>query len=63
ISKLLEFIDLSNYDFDKLYEIGKIFKQKLLKFKQFTDMSDERIEKLYNGLEYRIKLLASKKKS
>lgn len=63
ISKLLEFIDLSNYDFDKLYEIGEIFKQKLLKFKQFTDMSDERIEKLYNGLEYRIKLLASKKKS
>ena len=54
ISNLLKYIDLSNYDLNSLVEIPEMFKQKLVEYKDFTDMTNERIEKLYLGLSNRI---------
>lgn len=62
ISDLLEFLDLKKYNFEKLQDIPDLFKEVLLKYQNYTDMSDERIDKLYNGLNYRINYLIGKKK-
>lgn len=62
ISDLLEFLDLEKYNFEKLQDIPDLFNEVLLKYQNYTDMSDERIDKLYNGLNYRINYLIGKKK-
>ena len=53
-SKLLKHINLSRYDFSKLKNIPELYKDQLIKYKEYTDITDERIEKLYKGLLYRI---------
>lgn len=62
ISNLLKYIDLSNYDLNSLAEIPEMFKQKLVEYKEFTDMTNERIDKLYLGLSNRISNLIKYKK-
>lgn len=62
ISNLLKYIDLSNYDLNSLAEIPEMFKQKLVEYKEFTDMTNERIDKLYLGLSNRILNLIKYKK-
>lgn len=54
ISELLKYIDISRYDFEVLKDMPEEYKNKLLKYKSYTDMSEERIQKLYEGLKYRI---------
>jgi len=61
-SDLLKYIDISKYDFTKLVEVPEILKDKLVMYKEYTDMSDERIEKIYNGLRYRIEGLTKRQK-
>lgn len=63
ISDLLEFIDLNNYDIEKINDIPKRFKEILEKYQRYTDMTNERIDKLWKGIEYRIAnlILAIKK--
>ena len=60
VSDLLKYIDLSNYNLKTLAEIPIMFKEQLEKYKNNKDMTDERIEKLYNGLSYRINSLINK---
>ena len=62
ISNLLKYIDLYNYDLNSLAEIPEMFKQKLVEYKEFTDMTNERIDKLYLGLSNRISNLIKYKK-
>lgn len=62
ISNLLKYIDLSNYDLNSLADIPEMFKQKLVEYKDFTDMTNERIDKLYFGLSNRISNLMKYKK-
>ena len=57
ISRLLDYIDLNKYDFEELKEIPQMLREKLIEYKEYTDMTDERIEKLYLGLNYRISYL------
>ncbi len=56
-SDLLKYIDISKYDISKLNGLAKEFKEKLIEYKNYTDMSDERIQKLYDGLLFRINIL------
>ena len=53
-SDIIKSIDISNIDFSKLNGIVKEYKDMLKKYQQYTDASDERIEKLCKGLETRI---------
>lgn len=53
-SSLLQYVDLSRYDFSKLEDIPDMLKEKLIEYKEYTDMSDERIDKIYEGIKYRI---------
>lgn len=59
-SDLLKHIDLNNYNLEELKDIPKIFKEKLIEYQKYTDMSDERIEKIYNGLKSRISYITKK---
>ncbi len=61
ISELLQYTDLENYNFLLLNDIPNILKDKLKECKEYTDMSDERIEKLCAGLEKRIDFLQIRK--
>lgn len=54
-SDLLKYLDILKYDISKLNGLAEEFKEKLIEYKNYTDMSDERIQKLYEGLLYRIK--------
>ncbi len=56
-SDLLKYIDISKYNISKLDGLAQDFKEKLIEYKNYTDMSDERIEKLYDGLLYRIQTI------
>ena len=51
---LLKYINLSNYDIEKLKSIIPELKEKLLKYQNIIEMSDVRIEKLIKGFENRI---------
>lgn len=53
-SDLLNYIDISKYDFSKLDNLSELLKEKLCLYKEYTDMSNERIEKLCKGLQLRI---------
>jgi len=53
-SQLLDYIDLSQYDFNKIKDVPLLFKNKLKEYQPYTDISDERIEKIYIGLKNRI---------
>lgn len=57
ISELLKYIDITRFDFSKIQDIPMIFKDKLIEYKKYTDMTDERIEKISNGLQERIDFL------
>ena len=63
LSRLLDYIDITRYDLTVLNEIPDKFKEKLNKYKKYTDMSDERIGRLYRGLQNRIKELQNYKKN
>ena len=56
-SDLLNYIDIKKFDLSVLKDIPDKFKEKLTKYKKYTDMTEERIEKLYLGLKYRISSL------
>ena len=56
-SDLLNYIDIKKYDLSVLKDIPEKFKEKLTQYKKYTDMTEERIEKLYLGLKYRISSL------
>lgn len=60
-SDLLKYIDIFRYDFNKLDGLAEIFKDKLIQYKEYTDMSLERIDKVSSGLENRIERLKQKK--
>ena len=53
-SDLLKYIDLNNYNLEELKDITESFKEKLKEYQYYTDMSDERIDKIYHGLKSRI---------
>lgn len=57
LSDLLKHINVSRFDFTALLGLPEEFKQKLIEYQQFTDMTDERINKLSDGLNYRINTL------
>jgi len=54
-SDLLRYVDIKRYDIRNLKDIPEQYRQKLIEFKEYTEMTDERIESLYNGLKMRIK--------
>ena len=56
-SDLLNYIDIKKFDLSVLRDIPDKFKEKLTQYKKYTDMTEERIEKLYLGLKYRISSL------
>lgn len=58
---LLKYIELDNYNLESLVDIPEMFKQELQKYKSYTDMSNERIDKLYIGLSDRILNLIQKR--
>lgn len=58
-SDVIRYIDISKFDFSKLQHLPEEFK-KLIEFQKYTDMTDERINKLCKGLEYRISTLFKK---
>lgn len=53
-SDLLKYVNIERYAIQDLQEIPDLYKQKLMEFKTYTEMTDERIESLYKGLEMRI---------
>ena len=54
MSELLNYIDLRDYNLENLLCVPKSFKEKLEEYQDFTEMSDDRINKLYIGLNKRI---------
>ncbi|MBR3003149.1 MAG: hypothetical protein IKF38_06340 [Clostridia bacterium] len=54
IADLLDYIDLTNYNIEKLKDIPQLFEEVLKKYQDYTDMPNERIKKLSEGLKYRI---------
>lgn len=62
-SSLLNYINISKYDFSTLQDLPEKFREKLLEYKDYTDMTEERIEKLYFGLQCRISELIEKQGS
>ena len=57
-STYLENINTNRFDISKLNDLPNIYKEKLIKYREYTDISDERIEKLVTGLKYRISKIA-----
>jgi len=53
-SKYLNYIDISRFDISKLDGLVEKYKNKLVEYRKYTDITDERIEKLTKGLQYRI---------
>ena len=62
LSKLLKYINLDYYDLSKLKDMPSIVNDILNKYKVYTDMSDERISVITNGIKYRIDYLIELKK-
>lgn len=60
-SKLLDYIDLSLYDLELLKDVPSIMKDILYKYIRYTEMSEERIEKIIKGINYRINKLITLK--
>ena len=54
---LLKYINVSRFDYTVLLDLPEYFKQKLIEYQQYTDMTDDRINKLSDGLNYRINTL------
>lgn len=57
LNNLIQFINLDKYDISKLNGLSNELEVKLREFQKYTDMSDERILKIVEGFEKRIKLL------
>lgn len=55
-SSYIENIDTSRFDMSSLKDLPSIYEEKLKQTRKYTDISEERIEKLVKGLEYRINL-------
>ena len=53
-SKIIEYIDLSNYNFTTLYGIDEEITNKFKDTQIYTNISDERINKIVSGLTSRI---------
>ena len=53
-SEIIKYIDLSRFDLKKLDGIVEEYKEKLIKYQEYTDITEERIQKLTLGLEKRI---------
>lgn len=49
--------DIKRIDINKLQGLSQEYKETLLKYQPYTEMSEERIEKLVKGLEERIEFL------
>lgn len=62
LSNLLKYISLDYYDLSKLKDIPSIINDTLNKYKVYTDMSDERISAITNGIKHRIDYLIGLKK-
>ena len=62
LSNLLKYINLDSYDLEKLKDIPSIVNDVLNKYKVYTDMSDERISAITNGIKHRIDYLIELKK-
>ena len=58
-SKYLNYIDITKYDISKLDGLVEEYKNKLIEYRKYTDITDERIEKLTKGLQYRIDSIKS----
>ena len=56
-SGLLKYINLDLYDLKKLYDIPNIINEVLHKYIRYTEMSEERIDKVTKGIKYRIDYL------
>ena len=57
LSSYRDMFDLSSYDTSRLDGLAEEYKSILYKYQSYTGMSDERINKLAEGFEYRIKNL------
>ncbi len=62
-SDLIKYIDLSLYDLDKLNDIPNILNNTLHEYIMYTDMSEDRIDKVVKGINYRIEYLKDLKES
>ena len=62
LNDIIKCINLSRFDLNKLKELPHKYAQKLIEYKEFTDMGNERIEKLKQGLEKRIESLMQMEK-
>ena len=60
-SSIVRYIDLKRYDFSSLYGLEDEYRNKLIEYKPFTEISDERINALVEGLNYRICIVNSLK--
>ena len=58
-SKYLNYIDITKYNISKLDGLVEEYKNKLIEYRKYTDITDERIEKLTKGLQYRIDSIKS----
>ena len=61
LSNLLKYISLDYYDLSKLKDVQSIVNDTLNKYKVYTDMSDERISAITNGIKHRIDYLIEPK--
>lgn len=62
-SDLLKYINLDKYDLNKIKDIPKIVNETLYKYIRYTEMSEERINKITKGIEKRINYLITKTNS
>ncbi len=56
-SSYLENINFTRYDLSKLNDLPQKYEEMLVKYRDYTDISNDRIKKLVNGLAYRISYL------
>ncbi len=62
-SEIIKYINTKEYNLENLKDIPEIYEQQLIKYKDYTDISDERITKLVSGIKNRIDMLCNKEKS
>ena len=53
-STYLENININRFDISKLSDLPELYKEKLIEYRKYTDITDERVEKLVAGLKYRV---------
>lgn len=53
------YFDVAKFDISKLDGLVEEYKSKLIEYRKYTDITDERIDKLTKGLQYRMDTIKS----